>query len=257
MAEPIVLSGSSMGTYLRCPRQWEHVYVRRDRQRPNLKAALGTAAHAAAELDYRQKVTSGVELPKDVVLDAFRDAYVESSYDAVEKPEKKETIPLFLDSGIQATGFWYDDVAPLYQPVLVEQNGQFTINGIHYDWTLDYTDDKDVVGDWKFVGRTPNSAETYVLNMIGYAIGFRRLTGEIESGVRLDHVVRLKKPIHVPIEGPTVPDDDIYAFADTVKSVYDSIQMGSFPPNGLKSGACSWCAYADGTCKAYRRPKNA
>lgn len=55
------------------------------------------------------------------------------------------------------------------------------------------------------------------------------------------------------LANPTVPDQDIQVFADMVQGAHDQIMAGYFPPHGLKSGACSWCAYSDGTCPYYRR----
>lgn len=252
MAEPVVLSGSSLNTFLRCALQWEYAYVRRLQRPPSLKAALGIAGHAAAELDLAQKMDTKVDLPKDVITDAFRDHFHEEAADAEEKPDKKETRPIMLDSGIAAIGKWYDAVAPLIQPIQVEQHGQFSINGQPYDWTNDAVDIHETIHDWKFVGRKPDRGQEYVLNMVGYAIGYRRLTGSIEKSVQLDHIVRTKEPQYIPIEsdGP-VTDDDIYSFAGIVKTVMRSIDAGIFPPTGLKSNACSWCGYWD-ICPAYR-----
>lgn len=186
------------------------------------------------------------------MTDAFRDSFVDQAHDAEERPDKKETKVTMLDSGIAAVTTWHDEVGPTIRPIMIEQHGQFTINGQPYDWTLDAVDHHEKIRDWKFVGRKPNKGQEYVLNMVGYAIGYRRLTGSIESAVQLDHVVRTKIPQYVPIEseGP-VRDQDIYAFADIVKSVMRSIDAGIFPPTGLKSNACSWCGYND-ICPAYR-----
>lgn len=267
MAEPVVLSGSSIATYLRCAKQWYYAYVERIRTRPNLKAALGIAAHEALEVDLGQKIKSRIHVPLDVIQDAFVDAYKESSYDAVEKPDKGETIPLYEAKGLKSVELWQNQVGPTYQPVLIEQHGQFTIkvddgDPIPYDWTLDVLDEAGIIKDHKFVSRTPDSMSTYVLNMVGYAVGERRRTpGFIEAGVQLDHIVQTKEPKYVPIPNPEkgevlapVTDDDIIAFSGVVDDVHRGIQAGSFPPTGLKSNACTWCGYVQ-ICPAYRGPR--
>lgn len=250
MAEPVVLSGSSLNTFLRCGRQWELAYVYRLKRPPSLKMALGTAGHAAAEIDMRQKMTSGTDLPLDEVLDAFRDAFAEETVDSPEVPEKKETKPLMLDSGVEAMKVWHKDVAPTVTPIMVEEPVQFSIATGDgpvrpYSGTVDLVDDTEKIRDWKFVGKKPDPhSGEYVLNMTGYAIGYRKLTGKLESGVQLDHIVRTKTPYHFPIgDDKPVPDESIVAFADIVESVGGSIDKGAFPPTGLKSGACSWCGY--------------
>jgi hypothetical protein len=252
MADPVVLSGSSLNTFLRCPTQWELLYVRRIRRPPNLKMALGISGHAAAEADLKHKVQTWEDLPREEVVQTFVDSFHETAHDSPEKPEKKETRATMLDSGVLAVGTWYDEVAPTTAPVLVEQNGQFTINDIHYDWTADLVDQDTIVRDFKFVGRKPDSGSEYALNMIGYALGFREMTGEIEAGVQLDYVVRTKKPYYLPLAAPTIPPKDISAFADIVTMTHQQISAGSFPPHGLKSGACSWCGVSD-LCPYYRR----
>lgn len=254
MAEPVVLSGSSLNTFLRCGAQWMYAYVYRLKRPPTLKQALGTSGHAAAELNLRQKITSRIDLPLDVVLDAFRDSFKEESYESAERPERRETKPVFLDSGIAAVRVWREVVSPTYQPTMVEQHVQFALNGIPIDGTVDVVDEEGVIRDHKFVGKKPSATDgTYVLNMTGYAIGYRRLTGGIETGIVLDHIVRTKVPYHVPIvsNGP-VPDDAIVAYAGIVETVKRSIDAGIFPPTGLKSNACSWCGFRD-ICPAYRR----
>ena len=269
MAEPVVLSGSSLATFLKCAKQWELAYVYRIKSRPGLKMVLGIAAHRAIEITLEQKIKTKVELPLSDIQDAFVDTFKVEAEDAVEKPDKKETKPIYQDSGVKSLETWYRDVSPGVHPVMVEQNGQFTINGIPYDWTIDAVDANDaeawldghvghdgenVVRDWKFVGRRPDGSSEYILNMIGYAIGYRRLTGGIEAGVQLDHIVRLKEPVYVPIAGDTISDQDIRAFFSILDVTKKSIDAGLFPPTGLKSGACSYCGYFD-ICEYYKGPR--
>lgn len=249
--EPIdVWSGSSLNTFLRCAKQWEYAYVYRYRRPPRLRMVLGTAAHFAAEVDLRQKIETHEDLPIDDLLDAYSTSYDEEAIEA--EPEKDETKTGVKDKGVKSVKFWRASIAPQIQPSLVEEPISFIINGMPWTGTMDLVDEDDVVVDHKFVGKTPSSADAYILNMVGYAIGFRKATGRVESQVRLDHVVALKEPKYTPIrsDGP-VPDQSIVAFAEIVETAQRSVNAGLFPPNGLKSGACSWCGYRD-ICPAYR-----
>lgn len=250
MAEPVVLSGSSLNTFLECASLWELLYVRGLRRPPSLKMALGIAGHAAAEVDLKQKITSGRDLPRDEVLDAFRDSFVENSRDSDEFPARKETRHVYLDSGVAAMLVWHKDVAPTVDPVMVEEPVQYTINGVNYSGTIDLVDRKKRVRDWKFVGRKPSPTDQkYVLNMTGYAVGYRYKTGEIESGVVLDHIVRTQTPYHFPVSSDTpVPDQSIQSFAAIVEESYGAIQRGSFPPTGIRSGRCSYCPFRGKEC---------
>jgi len=201
---------------------------------------------------------TGDDLPQEAVQDTFRDEFVLEAEDAEEKPDKGETKGSMLDSGVLAVGAWHKTVAPKTHPVMVEQEIQFSLNGIPISGTIDVVnkddplDEDDTIGDWKFVGRKPSTAGAYLLNMTGYAIGYRQLTGKVEKRVRLDHMVRTKDPYHFPIQsdGP-VPDESIVAYAGIVQDVAESIGAGVFPPTGINSNACGWCGYKD-ICSAYR-----
>jgi len=249
--EPIdVLSGSSLNTFLRCARQWEFAYVYRYKRPPRLRMIRGTAGHFAAEVDMKAKLETQEDLPVDDVLDAYSDAFDREVSDGFE--DDKEKPGEAKDLGVKSVKLWHRQVAPGIYPLLVEEPISFHINGIPWTGTIDLVDDDFIVRDWKFTGRTPSSADAYILNMAGYAIGYRQKTGQIENQVVLDHVVSLKEPKHVPIrsDGP-VPDQSIVAFAQIVEDANRSIQAGIFPANGLKSGACSWCGYRD-ICPAWR-----
>lgn len=254
--EPIdVLSGSSLNTFLRCAKQWEYAYVYRFKRPPNLKMVKGTAGHKAAEVHMLAKLETPfgmVDGPLDVALDAYSDSFDEEALEAFEEPDKDLTKGKVKDKGIIDVTFWHKEVAPTIQPASMELPISYLINGIAYTGTIDLVDAERRVRDWKFTGRTPSSADSYILNMVGYAIGYRQLTGEIESQIVLDHIVGLKEPKYVAIrsDGP-VKDQSIASFADIVSTANRSIKAGIFPANGLKSGACSWCGYRD-ICPAYK-----
>lgn len=244
-----VLSGSSLNTFLRCPKQWEYAYVYKYRRPPALRMVAGTAGHKAAEVHMLGKIETHADGPLDVALDAFSDTFDEE-VKLADDPDKDKAEA--KDKAIKSIKFWHKDVAPTIQPAMIEQQISYVINGIPYTGTIDLVDAENRVRDWKFTGKTPSSADAYILNMVGYAIGYRQMTGDVESQVVLDHIVGLKTPKYVPIrsDGP-VKDESILAFADIVETANRSIQAGIFPANGLKSGACSWCGYRD-ICPAYR-----
>lgn len=212
----------------------------------------GTGGHKAAEVHMLGKIETGVDGPLDVALDAFSDEYDKEAVEAFEEPDKGLTRSLVKDAAVKEVTFWHKEVAPTIEPAMVEQPISFTINGIPWTGTVDLIDADRRVRDWKFTSKTPSGAEAYILNMVGYAIGYRTLTGEVESQIVLDHIVGLKTPKYVPIrsDGP-VSDASLVAFADIVDTAQRSIQAGIFPANGLKSGACSWCGYRD-ICPAYK-----
>lgn len=261
MATPLVLSGSSLNTYLRCPKQWEYAYVKRIKSPPTLRLAIGSAAHTALEYDLAYKMAKGEDAPKEQVLEDFRAAFGVESYGATS--HDGETPAQALDSGIKCVSVWHDKVAPVTHPIAVEEEIQFKINDVIVSGTIDVIKRvpndglseypfKTIIGDWKFVGKKPASGSSYLLSMVGYAIGYRQKTGVVEDGLVLDHMVRTKTPYHFPIESPRpVPDESIVAYAGIVSDVAKGIEAGNFPPSGLQGNACSWCGYKD-ICPAFR-----
>jgi hypothetical protein len=240
-----VLSASSVATFLRCGRQWEFAYAYAIKSPPTLRLVIGNAAHEAVETNYRQKMDTGLDLPIDDVKDAFSTAFdrlateVEHDDDEDEDESPKQS----KDSGIVLVGNYQHQVAPTIQPVIVEEQIQFRVNEIPFSGYIDLVDQHRQVRDLKTTKRKPQRND-YLISMIGYAIGFRQATGEVERNVILDYMVRTKQPYYhpVPSEGP-VPDSAIRQFAKIVESVATAISKGSFIPTGLTNNACSWCGY--------------
>jgi RecB family exonuclease len=241
-----LLSASSIQTFLRCGKQWYYAYILGIKSPPSLKQLLGTSGHEALATNYLQKMDTLIDLPVDQVVASFSDRWDRGADDAlVEDDEKPGEIK---DSGVRAVELYHEQVSPTVMPVWVEQPVQFTVNNVPYSGYVDLVDHLDRVRDHKFVSRKPDGQQ-YMLNMTGYAIAYRHMTGRTETDVILDAVVRYKKgPEHRPVAaGGPVSDHAIAVFASIVGTVSEQITQGRFLPNGLVGTppACSWCGYAD------------
>jgi RecB family exonuclease len=243
------LSASSVNTFLRCAYQWELAYVYKVKRPPSVRQILGIAAHEAVEVNYRQKIDTYEDLPVEDVQDAFATAYKNLVID-VEDPE--EDTSKAKDSGALVISEYQKTVAPQVQPLFVEEPISFEIEGVPYSGVVDVVDHDERIRDLKTTARKPSGRGDYGLNMVGYALGYRTVHGGQEQDLILDYMVRTKEPYHYPVSngGPT-PPEAIKAFADILTTVSGSIKLGSFPPTGLSSGACSWCGYAQ-MCKYYK-----
>jgi CRISPR/Cas system-associated exonuclease Cas4 (RecB family) len=246
-SSPVVLSASSMATYLRCGHQWYLAYVVRLKSPPSIRQAIGLAAHSAVEHNMAQKIVSREDVPVEEMTDVFSDQF-ESFVPEIEDPE--EPVGKAKDSGIGLVKLHRKEVSPLIQPIWVEKSGQFEINGVPYSWTVDLVDDKGRVRDTKTKKASPRPEE-FLLQMTGYALGYRHETGLIETDTVIDALVRTQVPKYVPVYGGRISEPREKAFADTVQTIYEGIEGDVFAPNGLSNGACSWCGYAN-AC-AYRR----
>jgi len=256
----LVLSASSVATFMRCGKQWEYAYVQKVKSPPSVRQALGLSAHTAYETDMLARLTDSDGLPASTVVDVFSDEYDRLVPD-LEDPE--EDPGSAKDQQVRVIQMYATQIAPTIVPIMVEQSFSFRINDIEFSGTLDLarirpsTDPekplKVRVSDWKNSARKPVDNGQYAYGITGYAIGYRQLTDDIEDEVGLDVLVRHKrnKPDHYPItSGGPVSDRAIASFADTTTQVHNAIQRGDFMPNGLFNGACSWCGFAR-ICPAY------
>lgn len=253
MAGLPLLSASSVTTFLRCGQQWYFSYVAAIKSPPTLKQTRGLAVHKAVEVNMRQKITSRTDMPVDDVVDAYS-----TEFDVIsgEVEEDLHELGEYKDSGVKLTRMHTRIVAPEVQPVWVEQPVQFSLNGIPFSGQVDLLDEESRIRDTKTTARKP-MPDSYGLNMTGYALSFRQLTGTIETDTMLDYLVATKKPYYLPImAGGPVSDEEIVRFANVVENVAASIKAGRFVPNGLVSGACSWCGYK-AICPAYQKRADA
>jgi len=245
MAEPLVLSGSSLQTYRRCPKWWRLEYLERDIRPSSLKAARGLAAHTALECDLKEKVRTGQQQPRDQVLQTYIDEWERESADSPDPKGKRREVYHF---GLNAVAEWYDKVAPTIEPVLVEVNGQFVINDVHYEWTAVVLEKQGVLRDHKFTASRPQASDNakYQLPMIGYRTGLTS-EGYQVAAAQLDWMVCNTKPYHWPVT-MGITEEDLDWFGEEVRTAYDLIHEGYFParPNRM---SCSWCPFTDGTCK--------
>lgn len=265
---PDLLSASSVNTFLRCGRQWYYAYVAGIRVPPTVRLVRGIAVHKAVEINMTQKITSKVDVPLDVVKDAYNDSWNAEAEDGLLIDETaKETPGEAKDKGYQLIELHHTKVAPEIQPVMVEEPVQFTLNDIPFTGQIDLArmvpnmdpdPEAEALGleiiDTKTTARTP-SGDSYLLNMTGYALASRQVTGKKESNTRLDYLIATKEPKYLPVvSGGPISDAQIERFAVVVESVSETIAAGKFVPNGLIGSppACSWCGYT-AICSAYAK----
>ena len=218
---------------------------------PTLKQARGLAAHKAIEVNMTQKITSR----EDLTLEEVADAYV-TEYDTLtpDIEQDRHEIGAYKDSGVKLVKMHTTVIAPEIQPVWVERPVQFKLNDVPFSGQVDLLDEMGRVRDTKTTARKPKP-DSYLLNMTGYAVAYRQMTGAQEVDTVLDYLVATQNPYYLPImAGGPVSDDEIVRFAHVVERVANGIKAGNFAPNGLASGACSWCGYRN-MCPAYQQHK--
>lgn len=117
-------SPSAFGMANRCLEQYRHRYILGERERPGEAAFIGSTMHITLEHNYRQKVSSGVDLPLGEMMDYLSDqALPEKLASEGGAEEISWTTDLENAHGIarRVTSSYYTYVVPRIQPVAVEQ----------------------------------------------------------------------------------------------------------------------------------------
>jgi len=125
------LSPSSLSMLRRCPRQFQQRYLFGKKERPAEAPVIGTAVHAGLELNFGQKITSGVDMTTAELLTWYSDVGFEATLDAEQDrgggevawdtdPERAKV------RGRVMLGEYHNAISPRVQPVSVE--GSFSID---------------------------------------------------------------------------------------------------------------------------------
>jgi hypothetical protein len=264
MANPVLLSGSSLNVFNECPREWEYQYIWALQRPPSYKMALGTAAHFAVEVAMKERLTAPEYPPASVWNDAFETKWAEETAGTSPRNDtKEESTEAHIESGLRCVEFYRTTIAPTIVPFAVELPISFSINGHVWTGTADLIQDLDpgssvrriAIRDHKFSSKRPDKPARYKWPMIGYAIGVRRIFDVVEEDIQLDYIIRNKKPVHFPVSnGGPASDRDIVQLAQEVENAMTAIKRGSFPPLGRQNGACNWCPFWD-ICPDYKGRK--
>ncbi len=128
------LSATSVGMFMRCPEQFRHRYVLREKERPGAALVVGRGFHFANETNFRQKLESKKDLPLDDVVGAFHagwDTEIEKlggvdeiQWDDRIKPDTLRTRGADLVKG------YHTQVSPKIEPFTVEQEFNLQIDEV-------------------------------------------------------------------------------------------------------------------------------
>lgn len=244
------MSSSSLSTLLRCGLQWQFAYVDRIKSPPSVRQLIGTATHKAVETNLEQKITSETDLPVNDVLDAYSTSWDKEAPD-ISAPD--EPLGTAKDAGAGLVKLHHREVAPTITPLAVEKQSQFTIGGRHYSTFIDLVAKKPEgkqVRELKTAKQTSDGAQ-HMFQLVGATIAERQNTGEIETDMQLDMLIRTKEPkVHTINWGP-ITAATIGVFSKQIETANQMVKSGLFPANGVQNRACSWCGYT-AICPAYK-----
>lgn len=131
------ISPSSIATFIRCAEQFRRKFVLGQRDPTGVSGLLGTAVHGAQEVNLRQKVITGRDVPLHEVEDFYADAF-DRELDSIggvseidwRMDDRKLTPSKAKDIARPVNRLYHEKVAPTIQPLATEQWIRINIPGV-------------------------------------------------------------------------------------------------------------------------------
>jgi len=246
-AEKPHLSHTQIAMLLRCGRQYEFRYVHGLKIPPSGAMVQSRAWHQAVEHNYRQKIQSDRDLPVAEVQELFAARFDEGveaeeiAFDPGENPGRLK------DQGVGIVAAHHEVIAPAVRPALVEERFRLDL-GEEFPFDLvgvwDLVERDGTVADNKCYGRAPRQEDLDKdLQFTAYSLAYRASRNEVEPGLRMDAVVKTKRPKALQLHTKRT-NDDCRWFLGLVEDVARAIRSGVFYPNPT-GWSCSprFCGY--------------
>jgi len=261
MTSPEHISPTQLGTYERCPVQWEFRYAKGLKYPPGIALIRGKSVHVARDKSLAHKLaTEGELLPAEEIEAVARDEVVAGfsgevaiDEDMTFEQAKGDTI----DAAVRLSRLDYNEFHIPIMPLAVEEKITVEIPGLGRDilGILDLVDTDHDVRDCKTSAKTPNKDAADTSEQLStYALLHRARWGELPRKVRLDGLVDLKSgPKAVSLES-TRTMEEMDALLERYYAVIQAIDKGVFPPCSRGNWCCSdrWCGFYN-ICRYVRR----
>jgi len=257
------VSPSQLNTYTNCGEQYRRRYIEKEIIPPGVAALRGSSVHKGAEANFKQKIESKIDLPKNEIVEravaefegrlkadgVFLDEEEQGRGKAIVLGEEKDTT-------VRLAGLYADEVAPRYQPTAVEQKIEIELPGSHnllgiLDLTAEAIGadpDKpsgDGIVDYKTGKKTKSQGEFDSSPQISlYDLAYRAKHRKAPSFIRIEQLIDTKVPKRV-VNATTRSTADFKAAVARVNAMIDGVQKGVFIPANAGAWQCSarWCGY--------------
>ncbi len=255
MSEPTkkALSPTQLDMYARCGESYRRRYIMGEKIPPGIAALKGRSVHRGAEHNWKQKIESRVDLPAKDIIETTADSFEQEKKGGFILTKEEESVGLqktlgqVKDRAVILSGLFSKAVAPLYQPVMVEQTFKIEIPAAPFDISgrIDMLDDRNYVPDLKTSGKRKNQSEVdSSIQLTTYSAGATSLTGKPAPGVGFDVLVDTKIP-QLQRLSSTRTKPDFMALVNRVNAVTAGIQAGVFSPAVPGAWNCDpkWCGF--------------
>lgn len=260
------VSPSMLNLLVECPRQFQQRYLLDAPEKPAENLVLGTAFHAAMELNMQQKIQSHEDMPLTEVVDWFDDsgfaAVVESEQ---EKTEQEIIWDTSFDEaktrGRLMVGQYHREVSPRLQPIAVE--GAFSVPmGLPVPVTGRYDLLTEATAiDWKSSQKRiykPKTTWLIQASIYSFATG-KPVEFHNVSCTQSDHKVGIVTPLESESMLVAPSQGEVNAFQRMILALVDEMNHymrrygpdQAWPTRGrFHMFACSYCSFKVG-CPAW------
>ena len=237
---------------MRCGESFRRRYIEGEIIPPGIAARRGSGAHKAAEVNHRQKIKSGIDLPLGDLKDAARDEYMRLIKEEgvfltkEELPSKDQILNDGLNQTIQATEIYREEIAPKIQPVRVEEKITIEVPGISMpiSGTLDAEDDKGFIQDLKVMKRKDQDWANREPQVGFYYLLRRGSVGDWPTGFKYQFVIPNKEMVHEEITTYR-NKQQIQVLFRYIQQFLKDLKEGNFKPADPGHYICSsdYCGY--------------
>lgn len=251
--EQIKVHQSQINLFENCGEAYRRRYIEGEIIPPGVAMLRGSGVHGGAEVNHRQKMKSGRDLPKKDIVDAAVSILEErKARDGFRLTREemavgvKPTIARTIETVQTLTGLYVDAVAPGLQPAMVEEKIVAEVSPeVALAGTIDVATVDGRVKDFKTTGKTkPQSEADTSLQFSQYGLLYRAKTGAFPSGFDMEQLVDLKTPKHVRLS-TTRTQADYQVLVNRINTMLRAQKAGIFAPAAVGSWICSerWCGF--------------
>ena len=242
------LSHSQINMFSNCGEQYRRRYIEGEKIPPGVAALRGRGVHGASEINFRQKIETGADLPKADLVDAAVTAFRETQYrEGVWLTEEERgqgadvVVGKAIDSTVRLTGLYADNVAPAVDPALVETRIRIELPESPYDMlgVVDVATKDHRIKDLKTAAKSKTQSDAdSSLQLTWYGLSYQAATGHEVASVDLEVLVDTKTPKHQRL-ATTRSRRDYEVLVQRVNATIRAIQAGVFPPANPGWWGCS------------------
>lgn len=246
------LSVSQLDMFIRCGEQYRRRYIEGEIIPPGIAARIGSGVHKAAEINWKEKMRTGEDMPLDAVQDCAAEAYHKALQGGVFfAPDELAGAPLAMaegkDTAVSLATLFRRELAPTIMPSLVEEKIILELPGVELPVVtiLDlYTEDK-ALRDLKTSGKKWSDDKAHSSHQpTAYREAVRQATGEYPAQLFFDVLVSTKTPSLQSLSTQR-NEQDTAILARKFQIMCASIEAGIFQPAQPDHWCCSpkFCGY--------------